>query len=541
MVAKSPTKDEKKMAVLNPNLVRETVKKVDRAMARLQELQFAVTGGNKVISGVTLSPRSTRGYIRTSMRCKQESLRFDNGIYLQNKKLEFFFLLWISSSIYLFFFNFYVLSSSLRFKDPELLRQKRCDFEDSSMFKREVVVGCSETGEWRRMSLPAMLIGETVGEILQASKFAKDVVDAVSGALSVNGSGADDPKTPISAGAKVATNTNLDKRELQMKRKREKQKSSSRGSPGGGGGGRSPTTATARRRKAHTRINFRATGAGNEKERCPPTARRENHSVQRVSPRGRPWAGKAVLFPNPTFLSAGTSSPPSSSRNLKPACKTRSPVTAGSSKVGVLHDAPALHPPHKFAIKSPSTLASKFAVKIKSPPVSVVSLSPQSRSAQKKKKSSPPPTKNKGNNMPRISKATKLRLSLSPSNFAKRFASPMKIISPSVRRAKSPTSPTARITPSKKKSPQPRPPSQMMMTMMSSSAKFRRSFSPSNLAKRFASPLKNRTTNRSSLPIDKNPNMGIPVPAITSRPNCCLKQRPPPSVKLLSASMVADH
>lgn len=48
---------------------------VDRAMARLQELQFAVTGGNKVISGVTLSPRSTRGYIRTSMRCKQESLR----------------------------------------------------------------------------------------------------------------------------------------------------------------------------------------------------------------------------------------------------------------------------------------------------------------------------------------------------------------------------------------------------------------------------------------------------------------------------------
>ncbi|XP_031495224.1 probable microtubule-binding protein TANGLED [Nymphaea colorata] len=491
MVAKSPTKDEKKMAVLNPNLVRETVKKVDRAMARLQELQFAVTGGNKVISGVTLSPRSTRGYIRTSMRCKQESLRIRN-------------------------------SSARRGATSK-------------------IAPCS-SGEWRRMSLPAMLIGETVGEILQASKFAKDVVDAVSGALSLNGSGADDPKTPISAGAKVATNTNLDKRELQMKRKREKQKSSSRGSPGGGGGGgRSPTTATTRRRKAHTRINFGATGAGNEKERCPPTAKRENHSVQRVSPRGRPWAGKAVLFPNPTFLSAGTSSPPSSSRNLKPACKTRSPVTAASSKVGVLHDAPALHPPHKFAIKSPSTLASKFAVKIKSPPVSVVSLSPQSRSAQKKKKSSPPPTKNKGNNMPRISKATKLRLSLSPSNFAKRLASPMKIISPSVRRAKSPTSPTARITPSKKKSPQPRPPSQMMMTMMSSSAKFRRSFSPSNLAKRFASPLKNRTTNRSSLPTDKNPNMGIPVPAITSRPSCCLKQRPPPSVKLLSASMVADH
>lgn len=45
-------------------------------MARLQELQYTVTGGNKVISGVTLSPRSTRGYLKTSLRCKQESLRY---------------------------------------------------------------------------------------------------------------------------------------------------------------------------------------------------------------------------------------------------------------------------------------------------------------------------------------------------------------------------------------------------------------------------------------------------------------------------------
>ncbi|KAI9071743.1 hypothetical protein K1719_032255 [Acacia pycnantha] len=37
-------------------------------MARLQELQCTVAGGTKVVSGVNLSPRSTRGYLRTSLR-----------------------------------------------------------------------------------------------------------------------------------------------------------------------------------------------------------------------------------------------------------------------------------------------------------------------------------------------------------------------------------------------------------------------------------------------------------------------------------------
>ena len=44
-------------------------------MARLQELQYTVAGGAKVVSGVSLSPRSTRGYLRTSLRCKQETGR----------------------------------------------------------------------------------------------------------------------------------------------------------------------------------------------------------------------------------------------------------------------------------------------------------------------------------------------------------------------------------------------------------------------------------------------------------------------------------
>lgn len=50
-------------------------------MARLQELQYTVAGGTKVVSGVNLSPRSTRGYLRTSLRCKQESLRFGLHFY----------------------------------------------------------------------------------------------------------------------------------------------------------------------------------------------------------------------------------------------------------------------------------------------------------------------------------------------------------------------------------------------------------------------------------------------------------------------------
>lgn len=45
-------------------------------MARLQELQHTVTGGTKLVAGVSLSPRSGRNYLRTSLRCKQESLRF---------------------------------------------------------------------------------------------------------------------------------------------------------------------------------------------------------------------------------------------------------------------------------------------------------------------------------------------------------------------------------------------------------------------------------------------------------------------------------
>ncbi|RVX19070.1 Kinesin-like protein KIN-14S [Vitis vinifera] len=106
MVVRTPPKQKKIDAPLNPILLREPVKKVatsclflgtffhlslpnfwvcgfmfflgeiqvDQCMARLQDLQYTVAGGTKVVSGETLSPRSTRGYLRTSLRCKQESL-----------------------------------------------------------------------------------------------------------------------------------------------------------------------------------------------------------------------------------------------------------------------------------------------------------------------------------------------------------------------------------------------------------------------------------------------------------------------------------
>ena len=44
---------------------------VDRCVVRLQELQYTVAGGAKVVSDVSLSPRSTRRYLRTSLLCKQ--------------------------------------------------------------------------------------------------------------------------------------------------------------------------------------------------------------------------------------------------------------------------------------------------------------------------------------------------------------------------------------------------------------------------------------------------------------------------------------
>ncbi|KAJ6757202.1 MICROTUBULE-BINDING PROTEIN TANGLED-RELATED [Salix koriyanagi] len=273
MVARTPPKQRKMVAPLNPVLLRETVKKVERCMARLQELQYTVAGGEKVIDGVSLSPRSTRGYLRTSLRCKQESLRR--------------------------------IKSSVPKKSP---------------------VGklpAPSLGEWRQMSLPAMLV--------------------------------------------------------EGRRKKQTKLQSTRSESG------SPCLLRAR-----SRINFKVSPP----KKSEVDKENARYLANRVSPRNRPWAKKTVLFPNPLFLSTD-------STQLQKFCKTRSPVIGRSKKQTT---------PHKFLIKSPPS-GSKFQVKIKNPPV--VSLSP-TRPANLSKKS------------PKLSTASKLRRSFSPSRLANKLVSPLK-------------------------------------------------------------------------------------------------------------------
>ncbi|XP_070664161.1 putative disease resistance RPP13-like protein 1 isoform X5 [Malus domestica] len=70
--------DEIKTEALKRKMEAEfgsSISKMDGCVARLQELQYTVSGGTKVISGVSLSPGSSRGYLRASLRCKQETAR----------------------------------------------------------------------------------------------------------------------------------------------------------------------------------------------------------------------------------------------------------------------------------------------------------------------------------------------------------------------------------------------------------------------------------------------------------------------------------
>ncbi|CAN6588815.1 unnamed protein product [Malus baccata var. baccata] len=332
MVARTPPKQRKMVAHLDPLLLRETVKKVDRCMARLQELQYTVSGGTKVISAVSLSPRSTRGYLRTSLRSKQETARTKVSAPRNSPVGKF----------------------------P------------------------ANAGEWQRMSLPAMLVGETVGEILQASKFAREIVAAVGNKPQKTTS--EDPKTPMTQQRKQRPNP--ENTELRARRKKEKHnKSQSTRSESG-----SPIL-----QRARSRINFKVS---------PPHKRemeKENNRylANRVSPKNRPWAKKSVLFPNPLFSASDSS-------QQQKFCRTRSPIIGRNDGS---NNRRRIHTPHKFLIKSPpsaSKFPSKFQLKIRSPPL-VSSLSPT-----KAKKS------------PKMSTASKLRRSFSPSRLATRLVSPLK-------------------------------------------------------------------------------------------------------------------
>lgn len=247
-----------------------------------------------------------------------------------------------------------------------------------------------------------MLLGETVGEIIQASQFAREIVSAVASKTKKNPS-FNDPKTPLLH--RKNHRQNPENTELRARRKREKLSTLQ--------SFRSESTSPSLQR-ARSRITFKVSPQKNLEHG------KENSSTylaNRVSPRNRPWARKTVLFPNPLFLS-------SPSLNHQKFCKTKSPVISKISQT-----------PHRFLIKSPpvktknapasfsptrtTTLSKKSPHKflIKSPPVKIKNVRPSlspTRMATLSKKS------------PRVSTASKLRRSFSPSRLANKLISPLK-------------------------------------------------------------------------------------------------------------------
>ncbi|KAL0744355.1 hypothetical protein Bca4012_085868 [Brassica carinata] len=414
MVARTPQKQRKVAMVvappLNSDLLRETINKVDKCMERLQELQYTIAGGNKVVSGVNLSPRSTRTYLKTSLRCKQETLRIKNAT---NKK-------------------------SPIGKFP-----------------------ASSPGDWRKMSLPAMLLGETVNEILQASQVTRDIVDALapkksrkSRRLTMPEEDEDGPKTPETHLKSREQNPETVSSNIKARRKKEKQNKRSE-----------PTSPRAR-----SRIVFKIVSPHKSAEKA-------QHLANRVSPKHKPWVKKAVLFPNPLFISGSSTQQAKFSR-------TMSPVMASSKNT-------KKETPHKFLIKSPSKSPSKFQVRIKSPPK--VSVSPNRNGSNLTRKSPARSCSLGKKSPPKLSAAGKLRRSFTPtrngSNVARKSSiSPKRVtlqafISPARNGDLGKKSPKGSISPTRvsKKTQK-----------LSTAAKLRRSFSPSRLAMRLVSPLKSR-------------------------------------------------
>ncbi|CAG7878381.1 hypothetical protein BRARA_E03374 [Brassica rapa] len=416
MVARTPQKQRKVAMVvappLNSDLLRETINKVDKCMERLQELQYTIAGGTKVVSGVNLSPRSTRTYLKTSLRCKQETLRIKNA---NNKK-------------------------SPIGKFP-----------------------ASSPGDWRKMSLPAMLLGETVNEILKASQVTKDIVDALAPKKSrklrrsiMPEEEEDGPKTPETHQKSKEQNPEAVSSNIKARRKKEKQNKRSE-----------PTSPRAR-----SRIVFKIVSPQTKAEKVQVKA-------NRVSPKHKPWGKKAVLFPNPLFISGSSTQQAKFSRTMSPVI-ARSDLTSSKDT--------KKETPHKFLIKSPTKSPSKFQVRIKSPPK--VSVSPNRNGGNLGRKSPARSASLGKKSPPKLSAAGKLRRSFTPtrngSNVARKSSiSPKRVtlqafISPARNCDLGKKSPKASISPSKK------------TQKLSTAAKLRRSFSPSRLAMRLVSPMKSR-------------------------------------------------
>ncbi|CAN8260371.1 unnamed protein product [Cochlearia groenlandica] len=440
MVARTPQKQRKATMVaplLNSDLLKETINKVDKCMERLQELQYTIAGGTKVVSGVNLSPRSTRTYLKTSLRCKQETLRIKNATTKKSPIGKF---------------------------------------------------PASSPGDWRKMSLPAMLLGETVNEILQASQVTRDIVDALEPKKSRKSKRStfseedNDPKTPETQHKPLKPKPETVISDIKARRKREKQNKRSESD--------SPPPS---RQRARSRIVFKVISPQKSAERFQQVlGNNENsfrHLANRVSPKHKPWVKKAVLFPNPLFFSGTSTQQPTFSR-------TMSPVIARNDVRTIKKN--SKETPHKFLIKSPPKSASKFQVKIKSPPK--ISVSPTrngSNLSRKSPKGSVSPTTRSvtlSKKSPKLSTAAKLRRSFTPTrnrtnSTRKPSISPKRVtlqafLSPARNGNLGKKSPKALICPNRV--------TKNTHKLSSSAAKLRRSFSPSRLAMRLVSPMKSR-------------------------------------------------
>ncbi|KAL0691730.1 hypothetical protein Bca4012_091409 [Brassica carinata] len=409
MVARTPQKQRRVAMVvppLNSDLLKETINKVDKCMERLQELQYTIAGGTKVVSGVNLSPRSTRIYLKTSLRCKQETLRIKNAT---NKK-------------------------SPLGKFP-----------------------ASSPGDWRKMSLPAMLLGETVNEILQASHVTRDIVDALAPKKSRKSTMPEEdgcPKTPETQQKSLEPNPKTVNSNIKARRKKEKQKNK-----------RSEPTSPASIHKARSRIVFKIVSPQTKAEKKAQNGENSfRHLANRVSPKHKPWVKKAVLFPNPLFISGSSTQQAKFSR-------TMSPVIARS--------------------KNSKETPRKFQVKIKSPPK--VSVSPNrsgSNLGRKSPRGSPTRSVTLGKS-PKLSTAAKLRRSFTPTTRNGSDVARKSSISPKRVTLQAFISPSRNGDVSKK-SLKPTISPTRVGKKTSTAAKLRRSFSPSRLAMRLVSPLKSR-------------------------------------------------
>lgn len=347
------------------------------------------------------------------------------------------------------------------------------------------------------MSLPAMLLGETVNEILQASQVTRDIVEAIAPKKNIKFRRStlpqedDGPKTPETQRKSRECNHETASSNIKARRKKEKQNK------------RSESDSSPPLQRARSRIAFKIVSPQKTTtEKVQVKGNGENsfrHLANRVSPKHKPWVKKAVLFPNPLFISGTSTQQAKFSRTMSPVIARNDITSSKNSK----------ETPHKFLIKSPPTSASKFQVKIKSPPKFSVSptrnasnlarkspkgiySSPtrQVNLGKKSPKASISPIRNSGKKYPKLSTAAKLRRSFTPtrngSNLARKSAiSPKRItlealISPTRNHNLGKKSLKASISPSR------------VGKKLSTAAKLRRSFSPSRLAMRLVSPMKSR-------------------------------------------------